>query len=204
MRIVRVDEVAPTPWKNGGGVTRELLRVPGEGDWLLRISVADIEADGPFSPFPGITRWFAVIEGAGVVLDWAEDWGAGLTPASNALEFDGADAPDCSLRDGPTRDLNVMVRRSAASAFLGRAEAGAPWHWPGDARGLFTLRPLVLDRGGERLALPAHVLAWHDGSDTRAWSLAPAHDQAQTDGSGAPAAWWIGLQRSTPSTGTDR
>ena len=32
-------------------------------DWTLRISVADIDADGPFSPFPGITRWFAVLDG---------------------------------------------------------------------------------------------------------------------------------------------
>jgi environmental stress-induced protein Ves len=41
------------PWKNGGGVTRELLAWPGGGDWQVRISVAEIEADGPFSSFPG-------------------------------------------------------------------------------------------------------------------------------------------------------
>ena len=71
--MIRVDAstATPVPWKNGGGVTRELLRLPaGSGeDWTLRISVADIAADGPFSPVPGITRWFAVLTGAGVAAD---------------------------------------------------------------------------------------------------------------------------------------
>jgi len=201
MRIVALADVAPQPWKNGGGVTRELLRLPLPGgitgEWLLRVSVADIAADGPFSPFPGVTRWFAVLEGAGVRLDWAEDWSASLKTSSRALEFDGADAPDCELLDGPTRDLNVMVRRGRARAFLGRAEFDQGWGWPGGARGVFTLRPLVLDRGGERIALPAHALAWAEGADAAAWSLhAPADNGAagaQTAPSGAPAAWWIGL-----------
>jgi len=201
MKIVALADVAPQPWKNGGGVTRELLRLPLPGgaahEWLLRVSVADIAADGPFSPFPGVTRWFAVLEGAGVHLDWAEDWGASLKTTSRALEFDGADAPDCALLDGPARDLNVMVRRGRARAFLGRAESGEGWGWPGGPRGVFTLRPLLLDRGGDRLALPAHALAWSDAADAAAWSLhAPAVNDgahAQTASSGAPAAWWIGL-----------
>ena len=55
---------AAAPWRNGGGVTRELLRLaarPATGS--VRVSVADIEADGPFSPFPGVERWFAVLRG---------------------------------------------------------------------------------------------------------------------------------------------
>ena len=58
----------PQPWRNGGGVTRELLAWPDGGDWRVRVSVADIDADGPFSAFPGVERWFAVLEGAGVAL----------------------------------------------------------------------------------------------------------------------------------------
>ena len=50
MIVVQTSSAAPVPWKNGGGVTRELLRLPADGgdDWTLRISVADIAADGPF------------------------------------------------------------------------------------------------------------------------------------------------------------
>jgi environmental stress-induced protein Ves len=35
---------------------------------VLRISVAEITRDGPFSAFAGVQRWFAVLEGAGVML----------------------------------------------------------------------------------------------------------------------------------------
>ena len=50
-------DIAPTPWKNGGGATREIACWPaGTGldsfDW--RISVATIAADGAFSLFAGI------------------------------------------------------------------------------------------------------------------------------------------------------
>lgn len=69
---VRLADCTPQPWRNGGGVTRELLiwtrpnRVSSEptgSDWSVRVSVADIAHDGPFSSFPGIDRYFAVLEG---------------------------------------------------------------------------------------------------------------------------------------------
>jgi environmental stress-induced protein Ves len=210
----RVDArtVAPTPWRNGGGVTRELLRIPARGpataddDWLLRISLADITADGAFSAFDGITRWFSVISGAGVRLTWPTvERTAG--PGDAPFEFDGADAPFCHLLDGSTRDLNVMVRRDLASAQLLHARMDAPWTWPGAARGAFTLRPLILRRAGASadtlLELPAHALVWDDRADTAAWSIAalpgcaPAMPQTEAtmpDSAGpAPAALWIGL-----------
>ena len=42
--IVRLDEIAPQPWRNGAGQTRELLRYPADDSvpWQCRISVADI------------------------------------------------------------------------------------------------------------------------------------------------------------------
>ncbi|UUZ58495.1 HutD family protein [Nocardioides sp. B-3] len=50
MSVVRRSAVAPQPWANGGGTTRELLVAD---DGARRISLADIEQDGPFSSFPG-------------------------------------------------------------------------------------------------------------------------------------------------------
>jgi hypothetical protein len=67
-RLVTLAAVPPTPWKNGGGVTRELLAGRLRRRWTVRVSVAEIEADGPFSSFPGVERWFAVLEGGGVAL----------------------------------------------------------------------------------------------------------------------------------------
>lgn len=106
--LVTLDEVKPTPWRNGGGVTRELLAWPQSGEWKLRISIADVTADGPFSAFPGIERWFAVLEGEGVALAI----GGGtqrLTPRSPPLCFDGGLQADCRLLGGATRDFNLMA-----------------------------------------------------------------------------------------------
>src|SRR5258706_8972671 len=61
--LLRVNDIAPAPWRNGGGLTRELLAWPDRSDWIVRISVAEILASGPFSEFPGVDRWFAVLHG---------------------------------------------------------------------------------------------------------------------------------------------
>lgn len=113
--IIDAAHVPPQPWKNGGGVTRELLRWPAEdaggdaGHWRLRLSVADIAADGPFSAFPGVVRWFAVLAGEGVVLS-LPDGERTLRPGDPPLRFDGAAAPGCRLLAGPTVDLNLMLQ----------------------------------------------------------------------------------------------
>ena len=182
MILAHASTAAPAPWKNGGGVTRELLRLPASGDdWTLRISVADIGADGPFSPFPGITRWFAVLDGVGVRLAFA-DRTLNVGPGDAPLRFEGADAPDCTLLDGPTRDLNVMVRHDRAESlvtpatFLDEAEPGTS---PGF--GFFALQPLALHGAGALpVTMPALSLAWCESpfDASRAWSVAPLQDKA--------------------------
>ncbi len=62
---VRTADIAARPWRNGGGTTRELLARPTDDAWRVRVSVADVVADGPFSSFADVSRWFAVIDGAG-------------------------------------------------------------------------------------------------------------------------------------------
>jgi uncharacterized protein len=106
--IVPLDSVTPQPWRNGGGITRELLAWPTAADWQVRLSVADVQSAGPFSRFVGIERWFAVLEGAGVVLRIG-DADHRLTTASEPLRFDGGDAVDCTPVRGPTRDFNLMA-----------------------------------------------------------------------------------------------
>ena len=63
-QLIRLDEVPASPWRNGGGVTRELLAWPEAADWCCRLSVAEVTQDGPFSRFDGVQRWFAVLGGA--------------------------------------------------------------------------------------------------------------------------------------------
>lgn len=185
---------APQPWRNGGGVTRELLCLPaGAGDdWTLRISVADIEADGPFSPFPGVTRWFAAVSGAGVRLVF-RDAEADVRPGDAPLCFDGADAPGCTLLAGATRDLNVMVRSHRADALVTAAtflDEAEPGHGPGF--GFFALQALALHGAGAGpVAMPALSLAWCEAplAASRAWSVAPSHDSGAAREHPVPGYW---------------
>jgi environmental stress-induced protein Ves len=153
MNAVLLADCPFVPWRNGGGRTRELLAWPSAQDWQVRVSVAEIEADGPFSAFPGIERAFAVLDGAGVVLS-LPGGDVRLGPFDDAVRFDGVAAPMCRLLDGPTRDLNLMVRTAFGRAQMQRrAIASAPW------RGLFAAGTLWwTDRPDE--PLPA-VDGWH-------------------------------------------
>lgn len=150
MKWVTAANLAPQPWRNGGGQTRELLAWPPGPDWRLRISLADIEQDGPFSAFAGVERWFAVIEGGGVALSFAggeRELRVGDTPCC----FDGAEAPGCRLLDGPTRDLNLMLRGIEGRLHQGpEAPTGPGW------RALFCIAPARLHLAdGRQQALPA-------------------------------------------------
>lgn len=190
MRLVQLADIAPRPWKNGGGLTRDLLCWPDAANWQLRISVAEVARSGPFSAYPGVRRWFAVLQGAGVVLHFdgeAADDGLQLTPDSPALPFDGALAPDCSLIDGPTLDLNLMCR--AGRAELARATPGLLWACGAPLRGVFTLHGATLHGAGPAaLRLPAGTLAFADDAPCGAWQLS---DTVVDTGKGPAADWWL-------------
>jgi len=120
-QTISLADVPPSPWKNGGGVTRELAVWPNPQDWLWRMSVAEVASDGPFSRFDGIDRWFAVLSGAGVRLDMGPEVQAHtLTSDSAPLCFAGDEPVLCGLIDGATQDFNLMLRRNHASARMVR------------------------------------------------------------------------------------
>ena len=189
IQIIELGGVTPQPWRNGGGVTRELLAwPPGSGaDWLVRVSVADIDRDGPFSPFPGVQRCFAVLEGAGVVLDFSGVEQT-LTTVSAPLNFDGVAAPGCRLVNGPTRDLNLMGRHSAGTTAMWGAMPDSALPVTDGWRGLYTASPARLEaEDGSAIDLPAHSLAWCDAPHPGIWRFKP------TDPSSC-AAWWMSLR----------
>ena len=186
---VRADSVPPSAWRNGGGQTRELLRRPEGGEWQLRVSLADISCDGPFSAFPGVRRWFGVVAGAGVSLRFGNELQT-LTADSPALQFDGAAAPECSLVDGPTRDLNLMLR--SGTALMLRVHVSQAWDERYDERGLFTLDAGILHRQGcEALPLAKHSLAWFLGAGACRFEPHSA-GSAGTAGSTGKTGWWLG------------
>ena len=64
MQIIRFADLKAEPWRNGGGVTREIARqASADGGWDWRLSIADVTKAGDFSPVPGMERVLTVIEG---------------------------------------------------------------------------------------------------------------------------------------------
>lgn len=113
------------PWRNGGGVTRELLRRPSAADsddFDWRLSVADVSADGPFSSFDGYDRILVLLSGMGMDLQ-VDGEVIALRPPLGRHRFAGEATVHAVLPDGPTTDLNLIWRRGACEATVRRFEA---------------------------------------------------------------------------------
>jgi len=111
--IVRKSSFKTTPWKNGGGTTHEALRVPAQGDaFRWRVSVAEVEASGPFSDFSGYWRSMTLLRGAGLRLQFADGTETALNVVGDLAQFDGALATHCDLLGGPCTDLNLIVSKA--------------------------------------------------------------------------------------------
>ncbi|MBV1774614.1 HutD family protein [Burkholderiaceae bacterium DAT-1] len=109
------------PWKNGGGVTTELWRLPdpeSADGFLIRLSIASVATSGPFSLFPGIDRTLLVLDGAGMRLDCADGSAMLLDKPLHPVRFPGETAIESTLLNGPLRDFNLMVRRGEFDAEL--------------------------------------------------------------------------------------
>lgn len=123
MNLRRLGEVEAAPWKNGGGVTRELWREPAVGEFRLRVSVAEVGAAGPFSRFDGVERVITLLHGAGFRLR-GPGWTVDLRPGSGAFRFKGDEPVECTLLDGPIADVNVMWTRALGSFVVRRRRSG--------------------------------------------------------------------------------
>jgi environmental stress-induced protein Ves len=118
MRIVAPAEFRVQPWKNGGGVTHEIVRWPDSDAYDVRISLADDRVPGPFSQFLGYRRWSFLAAAAPIVLDVAGRVHQ-LVALGDHIEVDGDVAIGCALPAGPTRLLNFLVR-DGVDAQIGR------------------------------------------------------------------------------------
>lgn len=117
-RVIAANEYRRERWKNGTGWTREIVRTPETGDWDWRLSIAEIEQDGPFSVFPGIDRELVLIRGNGLRLRFSDGEVHELQPPHARLRFAGEREARSELLEGPTHDFNLMWRRDAMVAEL--------------------------------------------------------------------------------------
>jgi environmental stress-induced protein Ves len=115
-------QVAPVPWPNGAGTTRELASASdSEGQTLWRISLADLDHHAPFSTFSGMDRLFTALGPVRLTIDGTP---IDLDPGDQ-VRFPGEAAVTVAL-SRPTRALNVMTRRDACSADVILRPARAP------------------------------------------------------------------------------
>jgi uncharacterized protein len=182
MPLVRFNRASlpAQPWKNGGGVTREVLCLPeGSGfeQFTWRVSIAHIERSGPFSAFPGIDRVITLLEGGGVHLrspDGAIDHR--LDKPLKPFAFAGEAEVQADLLAEDCHDFNVMTRRDSCIA---RVEVlREPTLMSHCRQGLLLA---VLGRwsveGVEALRLDADEGLWWHGPG-RSWQLRPQHPES--------------------------
>ena len=113
VKIIRKSSFTARPWKNGAGITHEAILEPRDGDpFFWRVSVAHIDASGPFSDFAGYDRKMVLLRGAGLALKIGDEDECVLRRPGDLAQFDGAVGPYCELLDGPCVDLNFMVQKS--------------------------------------------------------------------------------------------
>ena len=116
-RIIRLVDCPLQPWKNGLGRTREIAVQPsgaGSDDFLWRVSIAEVDSAAPFSSFPGIDRQIVLLDGAGFTMTLDDDHMHALTTPFVPFAFPGEAKVEVALAGGPTRDFNLMLRRSSA------------------------------------------------------------------------------------------
>ena len=128
MEIIRYAELKPVPWRNGGGVTREVARFPqhsGPGaaaadGWDWRVSIAEVTRAGAFSRFAGMERVLTVVEGEllALTVDGVEHPLEKYRP----YRFSGDAEAAGALPTGDIRDLNVITRTGSFKGYTSIVE----------------------------------------------------------------------------------
>jgi hypothetical protein len=111
MRVVkRFADLTASAWANGRGATTELVSFDESEAFASgtrwRLSVADLDRPGPFSPLTGVRRTFIPV-GGDVVL--AVDGAVRECPDGLPIEFDGGARTELIALTGPCHAVNLMV-----------------------------------------------------------------------------------------------
>jgi environmental stress-induced protein Ves len=158
MQIVRRSTLKAIPWKNGGGITHEVIRSPPGADVFdWRVSVAQIAVSGPFSNFQGYRRTMVLLEGEGVSLAIGDRDPLELRAVGDVVEFDGAAATHCRLLGGRCTDLNFMVSKKThgrSRTAIERLRESRAVDCPRGTTLIFAIsRAVSLDAGDGRVAV---------------------------------------------------
>jgi len=168
VRVVTRAQWVRSQWKNGKGVTYEIGRgqlghnADPDGVYHWRLSVAEITEPADFSAFDGYERFLGVIEGAGIMMTVPGEAAPRPIPCFGYVVFDGALAVRARPMNGPTRDINLMVRRAQARFEAEITERPTKMLKPDPAA---AVNLFVCLRGSARIHTPEHpelTLQQHD------------------------------------------
>jgi len=114
MRITPIPPHLQTlsPWRNGAGTTREVVRSGPQDDFLWRASIARVDASAPFSAYPGHRRWSCLLDGGPLHLQFSDGARLTLEPRMRAHAYLGHPAPMGVLEGEFAIVFNVIAAQS--------------------------------------------------------------------------------------------
>jgi environmental stress-induced protein Ves len=107
-------------WKNGLGQTEEICR-DSEDPYRWRVSLATLEASGPFSHFPNYDRSLVHLGSSPILFKHGEK--ANQVPPFTPYGFRGEDETSVEI-EAPALDFGLLVKRGAAKGSIYPFRAG--------------------------------------------------------------------------------
>lgn len=117
-RVIPAHQYRRERWRNERGWTREIARWPEQGEWDWRLSIAEVEAEAPFSRFEGVDRELVLLTGNGLRLRFDDGEVRELLPPHDRARFAGERGLSGEPLEGLTHDFNLMWRRDRVRAQL--------------------------------------------------------------------------------------
>lgn len=141
VKLLRHNTYDRKPWSNGGGMTQDVWLWPeaaSQDEFDIRLSLASIEADGPFSAFPEIDRTITLVGGSPFGLDFDGNHKQQVEHLQ-PFSFDSAQTPSSRLGESSASAFNVMTRRGRWIHKVSIVQGGEPINIPvpGDAIAVF-------------------------------------------------------------------
>lgn len=114
-RVLRCQTYRAMPWRNGRGTTLEIAREPDIGEpFAWRLSLARIERDDDFSPYPGYSRALVLVAGKRLNLSFRGHGQCSLDATRRGARFEGGWQTRCAVPEGCCTDLSLIVHKGAA------------------------------------------------------------------------------------------
>lgn len=116
MTALRIEPLDPsgyrhTPWKNGGGVTVDIVLVTDKDAEVWRFGRTPIVQPGPFSDYSGFDRVQVLVAGSGLVLK-TPDGEIDVREPFRPVRFAGETPIVSRLEAGPVEVVNLIGNRA--------------------------------------------------------------------------------------------